>query len=61
MKIWLATMECAGIAEAGGVKDVSYSLAKGFDKAGSKVTLFIPVFGCTVFNNIEKLEKKEEK
>lgn len=60
MKIWLATMECAGIAEAGGVKDVSYSLAKGFDKAGSKVTLFIPVFGCTVFNNIEKLEKKSD-
>lgn len=53
-------MECAGIAEAGGVKDVSYALAKGYDHSGSKVTLFIPVFGCTTFSNVEKLEKNSE-
>ena len=57
MKIWLATMECAGIAEAGGVKDVSYSLATGFARAGNDVTLFIPVFGCTSFSAVEKLQK----
>ena len=30
MKIWVVSMECAGIAEAGGVKNVSFSLCKEF-------------------------------
>ena len=30
MKIWVVSMECAGIAEAGGVKNVAFSLCKEF-------------------------------
>ncbi len=37
-------MECAGIIEAGGVKNVTFSLCKEFADLGHKVTLFIPVF-----------------
>ena len=40
-------MECAGIAEAGGVKNVSFSLCKELALAGHSVTLFIPYFKCT--------------
>lgn len=53
MVIWLASMECAGIAEAGGVKDVAYALCKGFDRAGEKVTLFIPAYACTSYEKID--------
>lgn len=56
MVIWLASMECAGISEAGGVKDVANALCRGFDKAGEKVTLFIPAFGCTSYENILDFE-----
>lgn len=52
MKIWLVSMECAGISEAGGVKDVVYSLCKGFSSEKEDVTLFIPVFGCTSLKSI---------
>lgn len=50
-------MECAGIAEAGGVKDVAYALTKGFSKAGCSVTLFMPFFGCTRTDSVEDFEK----
>ena len=43
MKIWIVSMECAGIVEAGGVKDVTYALCENFAKEGNDVTLFIPV------------------
>ncbi len=46
MKLWFVSMECAGIAEAGGVKNVTYSLCKEFSELGHDVTLFIPVFKC---------------
>lgn len=47
MKFWIVSMECAGIAEAGGVKNVSFSLCKELALAGHSVTLFIPYFKCT--------------
>lgn len=48
-------MECAGIAEAGGVKDVTYALAKGFAKSENKVTLFMPFYGCTRTDKLNSL------
>lgn len=59
MKIWLVSMECAGIAEAGGVKNVSYSLCKEFQGLGHKVTLFIPVFKCNSFADLNELQTVE--
>jgi len=47
MKFWIVSMECAGIAEAGGVKNVSFSLCKELSLLGHSVTLFIPYFKCT--------------
>lgn len=52
MKIWVVSMECAGIAEAGGVKNVTFSLCKEFSDLKHKITLFIPVFKCTGFENL---------
>ena len=44
MTLWFVSMECANIAEAGGVKNVAFSLCKEFALLGHKVSLFIPVF-----------------
>jgi starch synthase len=44
--LWLVTREYAGIAEAGGVKNVACSLAEGLAKKGLSVTVFIPRYGC---------------
>lgn len=52
-------MECAGIVEAGGVKNVTYSLCKEFAKSGNNVSLIIPVFSSTDFKNIIFSEEKE--
>lgn len=53
MKLWIVSMECAGIAEAGGVKNVSFSLCKEFAALKHKVTLFIPVFKCNTWDLIQ--------
>ena len=58
MKIWIVSMECAGLAEAGGVKNVTYSLCKEFSDIGNEVTLFTPTFGCTNFDAIENLHNE---
>lgn len=55
MNIWLVSMECAGLAEAGGVKNVTYSLCQSFAKLGHNVTLFIPVYACSDFSSVENL------
>lgn len=55
MTLWIASMECAGIAEAGGVKNVTYSLCKEFSALNHKAILFIPVFGCNSWNDIKNL------
>ncbi len=47
MKIWMVAREYAGIAEAGGVKNVTCSLSESLVAAGQNVTLFIPLYGCT--------------
>ena len=47
MNIWQIAREYAGLAEAGGVKNVVCSLSEGLQKLGHKVTLFIPLYGCT--------------
>lgn len=43
--VWLVTREYAGIAEAGGVKNVATSLAESLVRAGMEVTVFIPKYG----------------
>ncbi len=53
MRIWIVGMECAGIAEAGGVKNVVYALCREFHSLGHEVTLFIPEFGCTDRTGVE--------
>ncbi len=45
-KIWIVTREYAGIAEAGGVKNVTQSLAEGLERFGMDVSVFIPKYGC---------------
>ncbi len=44
--VWLVTREYAGIAEAGGVKNVACSLAEGITRKGVATTVFIPRYGC---------------
>lgn len=53
MNIWLAAREYAGIAEAGGVKNVSCSLSESLVKLGHKVVFFIPLYRCTNLSKIE--------
>ena len=50
MRLWFVSMECANIAEAGGVKNVTFSLCKEFASLGHDVTLFIPVFKCNTWD-----------
>ncbi|MCR4953153.1 MAG: glycogen/starch synthase [Treponema sp.] len=60
MKLWIVSMECAGIAEAGGVKNVTFSLCKEFAELKHKVTLFVPIFKCNSWNLVENFEKAAE-
>lgn len=57
MKLWCVSMECAGIAEAGGVKNVAFSLCKEFSLLGHDVTLFIPVFKCNSWNLLKNVKE----
>ena len=52
MNLWIASMECAGIVEAGGVKNVTLALCKEFSKLKHNVTLFIPIFKCNSWDLI---------
>lgn len=60
MKIWIVSMECAGIAEAGGVKNVSFSLCKELSLLQHEVTLFIPIYKCTSFKLIKDVKDCEK-
>ena len=51
-KVWLVSREYAGIAEAGGVKNVACSLCEGLAASGVDVTLMIPRYGCTDFTSV---------
>lgn len=53
MNVWLVSREYAGIAEAGGVKNVACSLAESLARLGHTVTLFIPLYGCTDLSSVE--------
>ena len=57
MNLWCVSMECAGIAEAGGVKNVTFSLCKEFSLLGHDVTLFIPVFKCNNWDILRDIQK----
>ena len=50
--IWLISREYAGIAEAGGVKNVTCSLCEGLSCKGMNVTLLIPRYKCTDFSSV---------
>ena len=56
MKILQIAREYAGLAEAGGVKNVVCSLSEGLIKLGHHVTLFIPLYGCTNFDILTNYE-----
>ena len=47
--IWLISREYAGLAEAGGVKNVACALCEGLVSQKMAVTLFIPRYGCSDF------------
>lgn len=49
MNIWIVSREYAGIAEAGGVKNVTRSLAETLATLGNEVTVFMPVYKCSDF------------
>ncbi len=57
MKLWFVSMECANIAEAGGVKNVTFSLCKEFSLLGHEVTLFIPVFKCNSWDFLKEVKQ----
>ena len=59
MKIWMVAREYAGIAEAGGVKNVVCSLSEELSKTGNEVTFFIPEYACTDFSNIKNYKQIE--
>ncbi|CEM61972.1 glycosyltransferase [Treponema phagedenis] len=46
-KLWLVSREYAGIAEAGGVKNVVKSLATGCASLDLKVKVFLPQYACS--------------
>lgn len=52
--------EYAGIAEAGGVKNVVCSLSEELAKIGNEITLYIPEYGCTDFSNIQDYKNLDE-
>ena len=58
MKLWIVSMECAGIAEAGGVKNVTFSLCNEF----SKLNTINPTFKLVTeqqFNNYYSMSNGE--
>ena len=60
MNIWQIAREYAGLAEAGGVKNVVCSLSEGLQKLGHKVTLFIPLYGCTDLSCVSNYTEDKE-
>ena len=50
--VWMVSREYAGLAEAGGVKNVVKSLAEAASGYGLTVTVFLPRYG----NNTEQLD-----
>lgn len=59
MKIWMAAREYAGIAEAGGVKNVVCSLAEALARLGHDVVCFIPFYGCVTPQSLGTFRQNE--
>ena len=57
LNIWLVSREYAGIAEAGGVKNVACSLAESLLHLGHKICVFIPLYGCTDLSRVENFSE----
>lgn len=57
MRIVMATMEYAGIAEAGGVKNVARSLSESLSRLGHEVFVATPRFGCSCLDAAEDLRE----
>ena len=56
LNIWQISREYAGIAEAGGVKNVVCSLSEQLADDDHEVTLFIPLYGCTNLSFIKDFD-----
>ncbi len=54
--IWQISREYAGLAEAGGVKNVVTSLCEQLVTLDNQVTLFIPLYGCTAISAVQNFE-----
>lgn len=54
MSIWLVSREYDGIAEAGGVKNVTTSLAENLSRMGNDVTVFIPLYACSDLSSVKE-------
>ena len=57
LNIWLVSREYAGIAEAGGVKNVACSLAESLLHLGHKICVFIPLYGCTDLSHVNNFSE----
>ena len=57
MRIWQISREYAGIAEAGGVKNVTTSICEELTREGYDVTFFMPLYKCTCFDLLQGYEK----
>ena len=57
LNIWLVSREYAGIAEAGGVKNVACSLAENLLHLGHKICVFIPLYGCTDLSHVNNFSE----
>ena len=50
--VWIVCREYAGIAEAGGVKNVACSLSEGLARISCPVTVFLPFYGCVSLDSV---------
>lgn len=61
LHVWQIAREYALIAEAGGVKNVVASLSTALVNEGMRVTVFLPLYGCTNLNGLNFTEHFETK
>ncbi len=57
---WIVSREYAGLAEAGGVKNVVTSLATGLKKLSLNVTVLMPLYGCTAISYVDDFDIIEQ-
>ncbi|MBE6353939.1 glycogen/starch synthase [Treponema sp.] len=60
MNVFVVSREYAGIAEAGGVKNVVCSLSETLLKSGCDVTVFMPYYACTDTSSVKNLHDCSE-